>query len=157
MKCVYEDNNPYDRVAITTVAKNGTTVRHTVRNSKFFLDRGATMEAELTSRHYRLSPLVQGGMEILCLFLIKMAATSKNTQLAENCLELVKHKYVEPKEKEIFGLFVNKIANKLPEEPLREKRKSEKKVPTVKYIPNSILDVLKQWEIKQENETSYLH
>lgn len=69
------------------------------------------MEAVLTSRHNRRSPLVQGGMEIPCLISIKMASTLKNTQLVEKYLELVNQKYAEPKEEEILGSFVNDIEN----------------------------------------------
>ena len=81
-----------------------------------------------TSRHYRRSPLVQGGMEIPCLISIKMAATLKNTQLAEKYLELVNQKYAEPKEEEILGSFVIEIENE--EEALlnaREKKKTPKR------------------------------
>ena len=102
LKCIYEENNPYDRFAIKTVAKNGSTVGHLPKEisriTKFFLDCGASMEAVLTSRYYRRSPLVQGGMEIPCLISFKMPATLKNTQLAEKYLELVNQKYAEPKE-----------------------------------------------------------
>ena len=36
------------------------------RTTKFLIDRGATVTAELTSDHYRRSPLIQGGIEIPC-------------------------------------------------------------------------------------------
>ena len=39
------------------------------------------MQVELTSKHYRRSPLVKGGMEIACLVRVRIPATLKNTKL----------------------------------------------------------------------------
>ena len=121
LTCFYEDGNPYDRFAIKTVTSNGATVGHLPKEisrvTKFFLDRGAFMQVELTSKHYRRSPLVQGGMEIPCLVTVKTPATLKNTQLAEKYFELVKERYTEPKNEEILGSFVNEIDE---EDPLQK-------------------------------------
>lgn len=57
------------------------------------------LSVKLPSRHYRRSPLVQGGMEIACLVTAKIPATLKNSKLGEKYLELVKSKYTEPKKK----------------------------------------------------------
>ena len=51
-------------------------------------DRGATLTAELTSYHYRRSPLIQGGMEISC----KITAKISGTVIKANHLE-----YIEPR------------------------------------------------------------
>ena len=110
LKCLYEENNPYDHFAIKTLSSDGKIVGHLPREisrvTKFFLDRGANISVKLTSRHYRRSPLVQGGMEIACLVTAKIPATLKNSKLGEKYLELVKSKYTEPKNEEILGCFV---------------------------------------------------
>ena len=66
LQCLFEKDNLYDHFAIKTVSSDGKTVGHLPREisrvTKFFLDRGARVNAKLTSRHYRRSPLVQGGM-----------------------------------------------------------------------------------------------
>ena len=54
------------------------------------------MNVELTSDHYRKSTLVQGGLEI--------NATPR--QVTDHYSALVEELYVEPKEEEIFGLFI---------------------------------------------------
>ena len=38
--------------------------KETSRVTNFFLDRGASMYCKLSSKHYRRSPLVEGGLEI---------------------------------------------------------------------------------------------
>ena len=132
LSCFHEDGNPYDRFAIKTATSNGATVGHLPKEisrvTKFFLDRGASMQVELTSKHYRRSPLVQGGMEIPCLVTVKTPATLKNTELADKYLELVKERYTEPKNEEILGSFVNEIDE---EDPLQKtgKRRMRKNTP----------------------------
>lgn len=72
--CLFEENNVFDMFAIKTLHADGrTTVGHLPREisrpTKFLLDRGAKVEAELSATHYRRSPLFQGGLEIPCLVL----------------------------------------------------------------------------------------
>ena len=68
--CSHEEHNPFDWFAVKTVTSDGLNVGHLpgeiLRITKFFFDRGAVMQVELTSKHYRRSPLVKGGMEIAC-------------------------------------------------------------------------------------------
>ena len=59
-----------------------------VKATKFIIKRGATVDVELTSDHYRRTPLVQGGLEI--------NATPRQT--TERYSALVEELYVEPKE-----------------------------------------------------------
>ena len=73
------------------------------------MDRGAVVSVQLTSRHYRRSPLVQGGMEIACLVTVKIPATKKNTEIAELYIELVRERYSNPKEEDILGCFITEI------------------------------------------------
>ena len=115
MHCMHELNNPYDRFAIELVTLNGETVgqlpKELSRITKFYLDRGASMHVELTSKHFRGSPLVQGGMEIACLVVTRMSSTRRNTKITEKYLTLVKELYAEPKEEQILGCFVDDIVN----------------------------------------------
>ena len=66
--------------------------REISRITKFFLDPGAVMQVELTSKHYRRSPLVKGGIEIPCLIRVRIPVTFKNTKLAEKYLEFVRER-----------------------------------------------------------------
>ena len=60
------------------------------------------MHVELTSKHFRGSPLVQGGMEIACLVVTRMPSTRGNTEITEKYLTLVKELYAEPKKQKKF-------------------------------------------------------
>ena len=64
LDCFHEEHNPFDWFAIKTVTSDGMIVGHLPRETsqitKFFLDRGAVMQIELTSKHNRRSPLVKG-------------------------------------------------------------------------------------------------
>ena len=86
------------------------------RFTKFLLDRGATITATLSSTNYRRSPLVQGGLEILCVN-AKSISTKKNKEILAKYLEMVHTHYTEPPSDEdvIMGSFlamsVNEDAN----------------------------------------------
>ena len=90
LDCSHEEHNPFDWFAIKTVTSDGMIVGHLPREisriTKFFLDRGAVMQVELTSKYYRRFPLVKGGMEIACLVRVRIPATLKNIKLAEKYL-----------------------------------------------------------------------
>ena len=62
---LHEVGNPFDRFAIKIVNESGEIVGHLPKElsriTKYFLDRGVSMHCKLSSRHYRRSPLVQGG------------------------------------------------------------------------------------------------
>ena len=72
--------------------------------TKFILDRGAKVTATLTSKNFRRSPLVQGGLEIACKVTIKMLATRKTHMNLDRFKELVKDYYTEPTDEEILVL-----------------------------------------------------
>ena len=61
----------FDWVAIKVCDKSDKIAGHlpkeVSRITKFLLNRGATITAEITSDHYRRSPLVQGGLEVPCM------------------------------------------------------------------------------------------
>ena len=77
------------------------------RAAKFFIDQGATLTAELTSDHYRRSPLIQGGMEIPSKITAKISGTDINLLLMEKFIQFVKELYTEPKDKEILGSYLH--------------------------------------------------
>ena len=58
--------------------------------AKFILDRGAEVKATLTSKHYRRSPLTQGGLEIPCMVKVAMPGTLLNKKLLERYEKMVK-------------------------------------------------------------------
>ena len=74
--------------------------------TKFLLDRGAAAYAELTSTHYRRSPIMQGGLEIPCKITVKLHGTVKNHMLLDRYRQLVNSLYCKPKEEVIMGLFL---------------------------------------------------
>ena len=74
--------------------------------TKFFLNGGAVMQAELTSKDYRRSLLVKSGMEIACSVRARIPMTLKNTNLTEKYLELARDRYTKPKNEESLGCFV---------------------------------------------------
>ena len=63
------------------------------------------MDVELTSDHYRRSPLVQGGQEIKYKVTVKVPNTT-GRQVTERYRALIKELYVEPKEEGILGWFI---------------------------------------------------
>ena len=85
------------------------------------------MYVKLSSRHYRRSPLVQGGIEIPCIVYFKMPSTFKNAQLAERYLQLVKDRYTEPKDEKILGSFITEALPELVETNKAKKQQAPKK------------------------------
>ena len=68
LNCYHGKNNAFDRYAIMVceIGKDETAVGHLPmeisRVTKFFIDRGGSIIAELASDHYRRSPLIQDGI-----------------------------------------------------------------------------------------------
>ena len=85
---LYEPGNVFDQFVIKTVDERGGTVGHwpkeISRVTKYSLDQGISMHCKLTSRHYRRSPLVQGGLEIKCEVMINSRATVLQSRLTES-------------------------------------------------------------------------
>ena len=87
------------------------------RFTKFLLDRGATINATLSSTHYRRSPQVGVGLEIPCVVNAKLVGTKKYKLILAKYLEMVQTHYTEPSSDEdvIMGSFlamsVNEDAN----------------------------------------------
>ena len=101
------------------------------RATEFLIDQEATVTAELTSDHYRRSPLIQGGAEIPC------RVTSKY-------IHLVQELHKELKGKEILGSFVHAGVNGLtilsivPAPKIRKKPEVQMKDIRIFFIRNQI-------------------
>ena len=84
LECLHEVDNPFGVFAIKAVNLDKVIAGHLPRKisrvTKFSLDRGAVAYAELTSTHQR-SPIMQGGLEILCKITGKLHGTVKNHML----------------------------------------------------------------------------
>ena len=118
LDCFYEPGNVFDQFAIKTVDERGETVGHLPKEisrvTKYFLDRGISMHCKLTSRHYRRSPLVQGGLEIKCEVVINSRATVLQSRLTARYLELIQNLYTEPVEERVMGELVFNFVMTLP-------------------------------------------
>ena len=110
MNCFHKSGNVFDPFAIKVCERKsekpvGHLPRETSRVSKFAIEHGATADAELTSGHYRRSPLVRDELEIKLKVTFKVPnATTR--QVTERYRAFVEELYVEPKKKEILGSFV---------------------------------------------------
>ena len=107
LKCTHDKNNPFDDFAIKTMDNSGQTVGHLPmelsRITKFLIDRGAKVEAQLSSTNYKRSPLIQGGLEISWDIIVAMPGTIDNQLILEKYKKLVCEKYAEPKEEVVFS------------------------------------------------------
>ena len=111
LDCLHEPGNAFDRFAIKTVNEKGEIVGHLPKEisrvTKYLLDRGFTMYCKLSSRHYRRSPLVQGGLEIQCEVVLISRATMLISRLTARYMELATDLYIEPAEDRAVGNLFN--------------------------------------------------
>lgn len=118
LDCMHEPGNVFDRFAIKTVDERGETVGHLPKEisrvTKYFLDRGFSMYCKLTSRHYRRSPLVQGGLEIKCEVVINSCSTVLQSRLTARYIELVQNIYTEPVDEKVMGELIFNFTMTLP-------------------------------------------
>ena len=82
LECLFERHNLFDMFAIKTCHLEGGQIvghlpREISRPTKFLLDRGAKVTAQLTGTHYRRSPLFQGGREIPYLVTVTIPGSIK--------------------------------------------------------------------------------
>ena len=66
------------------------------------------MSVKLTGVHYRRSPLAQGSMEIPCRIKTQVPGTVSNLLVMERYKQLVAEIYIEPKEEQILGSFLER-------------------------------------------------
>ena len=76
------------------------------RVMKYFMDKGAIAVAQLMGVHYRRSPLIQGGLEILCKITVTISRTVSNLFCMEKYKDIVTDYYIEPKSEETMGSFI---------------------------------------------------
>lgn len=77
------------------------------RITKFLMDRGATLTATLKTTYYRISPLMQGGLELPCSVDVYMkSSTISSKKLIQRYTELVENLYMEPLDDICVGSFV---------------------------------------------------
>ena len=69
--------------------------REIAQATKFLMDRGAVMHAEVISQRYRCSPLVQGGLEIPCRLHVSMHPSLLNEKLLERYLSIIRESYLD--------------------------------------------------------------
>ena len=81
---MHKVDTPFDAFAIKTVYLDKVITGHLPhkisRVTKFLLNRGAVTYKEITLTHER-SPIMQGGLEILCKVTVKLHGTVKNLML----------------------------------------------------------------------------
>ena len=128
--------------------------REISRVTKYFLDRGAVVQATLSTTHYRRSPLVQGGLEIACKVSVKMPGTIKNHLLMDRYFELVRSLYTEPKNEVILGLFLSPIDVPCTPKSNARKKKVKTPVPAKKPNPNRDVRTMFQHMKRKNNETN---
>ena len=75
------------------------------RITKFIEDRGAKISLKIRGRHYRRSPLIQGGLEVPCDVTITMVRSVVNHLLLTRYEPLLKEFYLEQKEEKIIATF----------------------------------------------------
>ena len=79
------------------------------RITKFILQRGARVQATVTGKHYRRSPLIQGGLEVPCLVTVTMPGSITNHLLIARNEKLLGELYFELKDEEIMRTFLSII------------------------------------------------
>ena len=146
MYYLQEPDNDYI-FSIKTCKSDKTTVGHLPREiswpTKFLLDRGAEIIAEIESSHYRRSTLIQGGLEIRCKVSATLPGTIKNHMLLDRYKELVNKLYCKPKNEVIIGNFLTSVPNEnihlnqsqqqqLAQKKVNRKRKANEEQPTSK-------------------------
>ena len=132
LNCYHERFNPFDRFIIKFCkAGKEETIGHIPmkisRVTKYFMDRGATVTAQLTGLRYRRSPLKQGGLKIPSKIIITISGTVSNLLCIEKYKDIITDRYIEPKNEEIMGSIQAINDAPLPVSASPKKKKVEKK------------------------------
>ena len=110
LDCMHERDNPFNLFAIAIKKKTGETVGHlpmeTSRVAKYLMDRGARFTVVLTISQYCVSPLVQGGLKILCEVRIYLPPTKKNNELVGIYNNLIQPQIYPRPESFMIGSFL---------------------------------------------------
>ena len=113
LECSHEKDNPYDSFSIKVFKPDspaeivGHLPMKISRITKFIIDRGAQVAVKIRGRHYRRSPLVEGGIEVPFEMKITMVGSIINHHLRVRYESLLKELYIEPKDEEIIGTFLS--------------------------------------------------
>ena len=80
---MHEKNNPYDMFSMKVCKLNSDEIvghlpMEISRITKFIEDRGAKISLKIRGRHYRRSPVIQGGLEVPCDVTITMVRSVVN-------------------------------------------------------------------------------
>ena len=93
------------------------------RPTKFLLDRGAKVTAQLTGKHYKRSPLFEGGLEIPCLVTVVIPGSIKGHMLIQRYQQMVEELYCALNKEVIMGSFLEQIVP-TEDEPRPKKKKT---------------------------------
>ena len=158
LNCHHESGNEYDMFSIKTCNSEDVTVGHLpVSSDKVFVRRGAIVTAQLTSDHYRRSPLIQGGLEIQCGVSITMPGSIRNHMMLDRYSHIVNAQYCEPQNEIIIGNFVLPDVNQVTAEafvPPAPKRKKPKKSERVSLEPVGVVDIRALMRRQAEQQTN---
>ena len=79
------------------------------RITKFILQSSVRVQATVTGKHYRRSPLISGGLEAPCLVRATMPSSLMNKLVIAWFEYLLGQFYLEPNNEEIMGTFLSVI------------------------------------------------
>ena len=97
------------------------------------MNRETIVSAQLTSEHYLRSPI---GMEVARKVTVKIPGTCVNILLMEKYKQLVQQFYIEPKNEEILGLFLqaNETIDRAEAQPVLKKAKVKRKNKPIRQL-----------------------
>ena len=159
LDCFHEQGNDFDYFSIKTCEKdNKKTVGHLPREisspTKFLIDRGARVTAEITSSHYRKSPLLKGGL-VWCKVTVAMPGTINDHMLLDCYKELLEKLYIEPKNEIITGNFLTSAAKpNIQHKKVEIQDQREKSRTTRTTISQKIFSKLSKQNNEQKNTES---
>ena len=113
------------------------------------------MHCKLTSRHYRFSPLVQGGVEIKCEVVINSRAAVLQARLTAHYVELIQNLYTEPKEERVMGELVFDFVitlSSMVNMPVLPTLKKRKKKATTTNATTRNRDILEMFSGSKKNK-----
>ena len=110
--------------------------------TKYLLERGAEIEAQLTSTQYRRSPITQGGLEIPCKVILRINATVLSQKLLDKYKELATDLYSKPQTSELMGSFVNDDIVEPSKETCTKKKKKTAQHNTKSVNPRDICSMV---------------
>ena len=105
LRCCHERKNPFDRYAIAAMKRLpgrladctiGHLPRAISRINRFFLLREGVVSVEIVDKNPRISPIVQGGLEIPVKLMAEIDASEKNEAIMKRLKQLITDNYKEP-------------------------------------------------------------